>query len=170
MERTIVLNGDYSFLNTVSWKRGLILVLSGKTEVIKNSDITIKNSSGTVIAIPLIIKLIKVIRMIYKNRVPYSKKNVMIRDNYTCVYCGEKAKNKLTIDHVIPLSRRNGKTSFENCVTACLYCNNKKGNKYPSEAKMFLKKQPYTPTISEFFRIKMKNLGVNEILKDLNIY
>ena len=91
MERTIVLNGDYSFLNTVSWKRGLILVLSGKTEVIKNSDITIKNSSGTVIAIPLIIKLIKVIRMIYKNRVPYSKKNVMIRDNYTCVYCGEKA-------------------------------------------------------------------------------
>jgi 5-methylcytosine-specific restriction endonuclease McrA len=169
MERTIVLNGDYSFLNTVSWKRGLRLILTGKTEVVKNSEKTVRCSDGTEMPIPLVVKLIKVIRMIYKNRVPYSKKNVMIRDNYTCVYCGRRLQSKLTIDHMIP-SSRGGKTSFENCVAACRPCNHKKGNKTPSEANMFLRKQPYSPTISEFFRIKMKSLGLEEILKDLGVY
>jgi len=35
---------------------------------------------------------------------------------------------------------------------------------------MFMKKQPYSPTISEFFRIKMKNLGMEKYLKELGVY
>ncbi len=38
INRTIVLNGDYSFLNTVNWRRGVILALTGKTEVLKYTD------------------------------------------------------------------------------------------------------------------------------------
>jgi 5-methylcytosine-specific restriction endonuclease McrA len=105
--------------------------------------------------------------MIYKNRVPYSKRNIMIRDKNMCCYCG--SNRNLTIDHVIPLSR-GGKTSFDNCVTACFRCNNKKNNRTPSEANMFLRKKPHTPTISEFFMIKMKNLGVDKYLKELGVY
>lgn len=91
----------------------------------------------------------------------------MVRDRYLCVYC--KSNRDLTIDHVIPASR-GGKNSFENCVTACRTCNNKKGNRTPREAKMFLKKQPYAPTISEFFRIKMDQLGMHKLLKELGVY
>jgi len=167
MTRTIVLNGDYTFLNTVSWRRGLILVLKGKTEVLKTTGKFLRCSDGSNIPIPLVIKLIKVIRMIYRNRVPYSKRNIMVRDKNVCVYCG--SKKELTIDHIIPTSR-GGKTNFENCVTACRPCNNKKNNKTPREAKMFMKRTPYAPTISEFFRIKMKTLGVDKFLKEIGVF
>jgi 5-methylcytosine-specific restriction endonuclease McrA len=117
--------------------------------------------------LPLVIRLIKIIRSIYKSHVPFTKKNVMVRDRQLCVYC--KTNKELTIDHVIPVSR-GGKSTFENCVTACKPCNNKKGSRTPREAKMFLKRQPYAPTISEFFRIKMIQIGMDKLLKELGVY
>lgn len=167
MNRTIVLNGDYSFLNTISWRRALCLLLKGKAEALKYTDRVVHCADGSEIKIPLVMRLIKVIRMIYKNRVPYTKRNVMVRDNYTCCYCG--SHEDLTIDHIIPESR-GGETSFENCITACFPCNNKKNNRTPREATMFLNKVPYAPTIAEFFIIKMKNLGLDEFLKEIGVY
>lgn len=69
----------------------------------------------------------------------YSKLNVVYRDELQCQYCGMRFKSveKLTIDHIIPLSRWekiNKKNSlpyevnsFENCVACCFDCNQKKG-------------------------------------------
>lgn len=167
MNRCIVLNGDYTFLNTVGWRRALCLTLKGKTEVLKYADQAIRCVDGSVMRIPLVMKLIKVIRMIYKNKVPFTKKNVFIRDGFNCQYCG--SRDNLTIDHIMPASK-GGKNHFENCVAACKPCNNKKGNRTPSEARMFLKRQPYAPTISEFFRIKMKALGMDKFLRELGVY
>jgi len=167
MQNCIVLNTDYTFLNTVNWKRAVCLVVKGKVEVLKYTDEVISNAEKTIeMKIPLIIKLLKAIRSLYKNKVPFSKKNVMIRDSYTCAYC--HGTEQLTIDHVIPVSR-GGKSSFENCVTACMACNSKKSDKTPSEAHMYLKKQPYAPTISEFIRFRMTKLGIMDVLKDLGI-
>jgi len=167
MERCIVLNGDYTFLNTIDWKRAVCLVIKGKSEVVKYSETILHTAGGAIMKLPIVIRLIKIIRSIYKSHVPFTKKNVMVRDRYLCVYC--KSKNDLTIDHVIPASR-GGKSSFENCVASCRPCNNKKGSRTPREAKMFLKKQPYAPTISEFFKIKMDQLGMYKLLKDLGVY
>ena len=91
----------------------------------------------------------------------------MVRDGFACVYCGDT--EKLTIDHVLPVSR-GGKSTFENCVCACGDCNSRKSDKTPSEAKMFLKKQPYAPTISEFIRLRMEKFGIIDLLKELGIY
>jgi 5-methylcytosine-specific restriction endonuclease McrA len=168
MNRTIVLNGDYTFLNTVNWKRAICLVIKEKAEMLKTSDQGIRNGEGVeVFKIPLVIKLIKIVRLIYKNKVPFSKRNIMVRDGYRCMYCG--TTRNLTIDHVIPISR-SGKNIFENCTTACQPCNNKKGNRIPSEAKMFLKRQPHAPTISEFIRMKMKQLKIDDFLRELGVY
>lgn len=167
MNRCIVLNGDFSFLNTISWRRAICLLIKGKAEALKYADKVIYCADGSEVKIPLVMRLIKVIRLIYKNRVPYSKRNIMVRDDFKCCYCG--AENHLTIDHIIPTSR-GGKTTFENCVTACFDCNNKKNNRTPREAKMFLSKKPHAPTISEFFRLKMKNLGLDQYLKELGVY
>ncbi len=167
MDRCVVLNFDYSFLNTVSIRRAIRLIISGKSEVVKYTEKTIKCSNGTCFKIPAVIKLIKLVRAIYKNHVPFSKKNVLIRDNFKCLYCGS-TKN-LTIDHVIPVSK-GGKSSFNNCVTACRPCNSIKGNRTPSEARLYLRNQPYDPTISEFFRLKMKQLGIDKFLEDLKIF
>lgn len=167
MGRCIVLNGDYTFLNTVNWKRAVCLMIKGKIEVLKYADKVLHCSNGSEVKIPLIIKLIKIIRMIYKNKVPFSKRNVMIRDGFKCVYCS--TQRDLTIDHIIPVSK-NGKSTFENCTTACRRCNNKKGNRTPSEARMYINKKAYAPTISEFLRLKMKQLGVDLYLKEMGVY
>jgi 5-methylcytosine-specific restriction endonuclease McrA len=142
-------------------------MFKGKAEALKYADQVVHCADGTEIKLPLVLRLIKVIRLIYKNRVPYTKKNIIIRDNYECCYCG--SHRNLTIDHVIPESR-GGKTNFENCVAACFPCNNKKNNRTPREANMFMRKTPHAPTISEFFMLKMKNLGLDKYLKELGVY
>src|SRR6056297_3021799 len=157
MKSVIVLNADYQFLNFCSWKRALILVESGRAEILKASKKIIKNFENTfTFAIPYVIKLVKMVRSVFKKKVPWSKKNVFIRDNNTCQYCGKKNIKNPELEHIIPKSK-GGKNSFENCVCSCSECNRKKGNRTPSEAGMFLKKQPVQPTINEFLMNKIKN-------------
>jgi len=167
MQNCVILNGDYSYLNTVNWQKAIKLMVKGKATVIRYTEIVVRTAEHVVIKIPAVMRLIKIIRTIYRTKVPFSKKNVMIRDGFICQYCG--TTKDLTIDHVRPKSF-GGKSTFENCVTACKNCNNKKSNKLPSAAHMYLKRQPTAPTISEFTRIKAIKAGVYDILKDLGVY
>ena len=168
MDQCILLNADYTFLNVVDWKRAMCLLAKGKVQVLKHSERLIRTAGGIAVKVPAVMKLIKLIRTLYVNRVPFSKKNVLVRDGFKCAYCGKESR-RLTIDHVVPKSR-GGKTIFENCVSSCKPCNNKKGNKTPTEVQMYLKVKAYQPTISEFLRLKVIKLGINDVLKDLGIY
>jgi 5-methylcytosine-specific restriction endonuclease McrA len=168
MTHCVLLNADYSFLNLVNWKRAMCLVAKGKVQVLKHSEKIVRSAEGLVIKVPAVMKLIKLIRILYKNRVPFSKRNVLVRDGFKCAYCGN-SRERLTIDHIIPKSR-GGKANFENCVSSCKPCNNRKGDRTPSEAKMYLRTRPYQPTISEFLRMKAKTLGINSFLQDFGIY
>lgn len=163
----VILNGDYTYLNTVGWQKAMKLICKGKVTVLKYADVVVKTAEDVIMKVPAVMKLIKIIRTIYRTKVPFSKKNVMIRDGFTCQYC--KATRELTIDHVIPISR-GGKSEFENCVTACRKCNGRKGNKLPSEAQLYLKKRPIAPTISEFTRLKAVKSGIFDLLKELGVY
>ena len=163
----ILLNGDYTFLCQVNWKKAMCLVVSDKVKVLKYSDRIIQGV-GKVFRAPAVLVLIKVIRAVYRNRVPFSKKNVLIRDRFMCVYC-TKSDKRMTIDHVMPKSK-DGRTDFDNCVACCRDCNIKKGNRSPSEARMHLLKRPYQPTISEFIRIRLEQSGAYNFLVELGIY
>lgn len=168
MTPCILLNADYTFLNLVDWKRAICLTTKGKVKVLKYSESVVRSGAGAIIRIPAVMKLIKLIRTLYRNRVPFSKRNILIRDGFRCAYCGTN-KEKLTIDHILPKSR-GGETNFENCVASCRSCNNKKGSRTPREADMFPKAKSYSPTISEFLRLKVKRLGINDVLKDFGVY
>ncbi|MFV9644687.1 MAG: HNH endonuclease [Desulfobacterales bacterium] len=168
MVQCVLLNADYSFLNVITWKRAMCLVVKSRVQVLKYSKKIVRTAEGALIKIPAVMKLIKLIRTLYRSRVPFSKKNILIRDGFRCAYCGNN-KEKLTIDHIIPKSR-GGKTSFENCVSSCKPCNNKKGGQTPKEANMYLKIKAYQPTIAEFLRLKVRKLGINDLLKDFGIY
>ena len=163
----VVLNGDFTYLCTVNWKRAMKLVLAEKVNVLKYSDKAVK-CVEKVFKVPAVVALIRIVRMVYKNKVPFGKKNVLVREQYKCAYCGEKSRS-LTIDHVIPRSK-GGKTEFDNCVASCKTCNDKKGARTPTEAGMYLKKRPFQPTISEFMRLKLKSSGLYEYLVELGIY
>ena len=167
MAQCILLNADYSFLNVVDWKRAVRLVVNNKVKVISYSARSVKSSQGSPIPIPAVMRLIKLIRSVYRTRVPFSKRNVLIRDGYQCAYCGN-ADGKLTIDHIIPRSR-GGRSDFENCVTCCRTCNVKKGCRTPNEARMYLRKRPVQPTIAEFLRVRLKRLGILDLWQHLDL-
>ncbi|MBW1850684.1 MAG: HNH endonuclease [Deltaproteobacteria bacterium] len=168
MTHCILLNADFTFLNMVDWRRAMCLMTKGKVQILKQSERVIRTAEGLAVKVPAVMKLIKLIRTLYVSRVPFSKKNVLIRDGFKCAYCGTQ-REKLTIDHIIPKSR-GGTTNFDNCVSSCKPCNNSKGGKTPREAQMYLKVKAYQPTISEFLRLKVQKLGINTVLKEFGIY
>ena len=165
MTSVVILNADYTYLNTVSVKKALCLLAKEKVEVLKHSERVIRTAMGLVMKIPSIMRLVKLIRTLYKARVPFSKKNVMVRDGFKCAYCGIKDV-RLTIDHILPKAK-GGKSSFENCVASCKPCNSRKGHKLCSEAKMYPKVRSHQPTVMEFLQLKMKAQGINKIIEEL---
>lgn len=165
MDHCVLLNGDYTFLGIINWKRAICMLKKGKTEVLKYSDKVVRSFGNVIMKLPLVMRLIYVVRTIYRNKVPFRKMNIFIRDKFQCLYCGAK-KVPLTIDHIVPRAS-GGKSTFENCVTSCKPCNAKKADRLPSEANMYLMRQPYSPTISEFLMLKMEQLGIKKIVEDL---
>ncbi len=166
MERTILLNSDFTYLNVINWKKAVCLVIKEKVEVISESSRRINTSNSSFeIYVPKVLRLLHLVKTVYTRKAAFTPKNLLIRDNYTCQYCDRKTK-KLTIEHVIPQSR-GGKTNFENCVIACEACNNKKGNKTPQEAGMTLKTSPYQPAIIELIYKRMHNLGLDTLLSEI---
>lgn len=78
-------------------------------------------------------------------QVKFSRRNIILRDNYTCAYCNKKLPlEQLQLEHIIPKSR-GGKTTWTNTITACIKCNQKKGNRTPKEAGMKLHWKPTKP-------------------------
>jgi 5-methylcytosine-specific restriction endonuclease McrA len=51
---------------------------------------------------------------------------------------------ELNYDHVVPRIQ-GGKTIWENIVTACYPCNDRKGGRTPDQAGMKLRRAPYKP-------------------------
>ena len=165
-EACVLLNGDYTFLGLVDWKKAMGLMFADKVRVLKFSDRVIQGVNHA-FRVPAIAVLIKVVRSVYRGRVPFSRRNVLLRDRHVCAYCGARERS-LTMDHVIPRSR-GGKTDFDNCVACCRACNQKKGARLPSEAGMSLRRRPWQPTIAEFIRIRLRQSGVYGMLVELGL-
>jgi len=138
VDKVLILNASYEPLNICSWRRALILLLKGKAEGVEDSAIEINKA----VCIPKVIKLRYYVAVPYKE-LPFSRKNILHRDNNTCQYCG-KVSSELSIDHVVPKSK-GGENSWENTVAACLRCNTLKGNKLPQEAGLKLARKPRKP-------------------------
>jgi 5-methylcytosine-specific restriction endonuclease McrA len=78
--------------------------------------------------------------------VKFNRRNIFVRDQYTCQYCGATPKeDDLTIDHIIPKSR-GGRTIWENVVLACTICNTEKGSRLPAECGMHPRRTPKKPS------------------------
>ena len=141
--KVVVLSRDYIPLMYCDIHRAITLVYLKKAEIVKESGNFLRSVSER-FPIPKVIRLLcKLVRQITP-RVTYTRKNIHIRDNYTCQYCG--STSSLTLDHVMPVSR-GGKSSWENVVTACYPCNSRKGSRTPDEAGMKLAMPPKKPSI-----------------------
>jgi len=89
---------------------------------------------------------------------PLNNRELFRRDSHLCLYClNEMADEKLTRDHVIPVSQ-GGKNTWTNVVTACRSCNQRKGAQTPEQAKMRLHALPYTPNFAEWLTLKNRRI------------
>jgi 5-methylcytosine-specific restriction endonuclease McrA len=140
MTGVIVLNASYEPLGVVSLHKAMKNIIRGRVEVVRAHDSDVIHTSSGVLAVPIAVRFTKMVRVPYRNgeMQPHLKK-VLIRDNYTCAYCGKHAK---TVDHIQPKSR-GGKNTWMNLIAACQPCNGKKANKTPEEAHMVLQFQPH---------------------------
>ena len=136
----LVLNGNFEPLNICSVARGMTLIFLGKAEVLRYSDARVRSAEDS-FAIPSVLRLHEVVRRPVPE-LKISRKSVLARDSYTCVYCG--SRETLTIDHVFP-RHRGGENTWENVVCSCLKCNNKKGNRTPQECGLRLPHPPRKP-------------------------
>ena len=92
--------------------------------------------------------------------VSFTRRNLYRRDNMTCQYCGRrKQAQRLSIDHVTPKSR-GGKSTWENCVLACVPCNSKKADKILKTSGMTLLKTPERPKWKPY----LENLSMSTML------
>jgi hypothetical protein len=150
----LVLNADYSPIGIIDWQRAMIWFYRYFNNDKPSIDIVEYHNDDYVMGIdqkfkiPAIIKTTKYFK-VNNSTVNFSRKNLFIRDNYTCQYCGYKYHiNQLTYDHVIPKCQwksASSPTTWTNIVTSCRKCNAKKGSKTPAQANMPLITKPYIP-------------------------
>ena len=130
----LVLNQNYQPLNVCTVRRAIVLLDVGKAELLQNGRGEVHTTAAS-FAIPSVIRLVYLIRRPLLQR-RLSRREVFLRDNYTCLYCGRETR-QLTLDHVIP-RYRGGAHTWENVVSACISCNHRKAGRTPQEAGMQL--------------------------------
>jgi 5-methylcytosine-specific restriction endonuclease McrA len=155
MSEVLVLNFTYEALNVTSFQRAVKLLFSGKAEVVHPKDRRLRAPS-------FVMRMPSVIRMLYyikrpMQRVALTKKNVLLRDDYICQYCGSREERLMTVDHVVPKSK-GGPSTWENLVCACGRCNNRKNNRTPEHANMLLKRRPRAPRSIPWVRVRRNTL------------
>jgi len=152
----MVLDITYRPFTIFSHFKSFVLVYSGKAEVVQNYETKVIRTVDREIPAPLVIRIALLSK--HWEKVAPSRRAVFLRDNFTCAYCGKLVKDsEATIDHIVPRSR-GGEFSWENLITACDRCNQKKGNKLPEEANMPLLFKPYRPTK---FEVELKRWRIN---------
>jgi 5-methylcytosine-specific restriction endonuclease McrA len=145
----LALNASFEPLTIVPTRRAVRLVLDGKAEVLEEDSGRSFRSESRVVPCPAVIRLVRYVHVPYRFRRQVTNTFLFARDDYTCQYCGKRksdlrGRQFLTRDHIRPISR-GGLNTWDNVVTSCSPCNNRKGGRLPAEAGLALLCQPTEP-------------------------
>ena len=138
--RVLVLNSTFEPINVCTMRRAIVLILKGVARAEERHESELHSARAKIPA-PSVIRLAEYVHIPFERK-SLSRKNILLRDHYTCQYCGKVFNpSDLTLDHVIPKSR-GGSSNWDNLVACCKRCNNRKGNATPEEVGMKLVKRP----------------------------
>jgi 5-methylcytosine-specific restriction endonuclease McrA len=142
--QTLVLDVSWAPVSRVPWEEAINWILEGLVEVVEEYEDQFVRSVNLSFKMPSVVRFVAAVGG-RRRKVKFNRSNVYQRDNGKCQYCGQKVKMKdFTYDHVTPRAQ-GGITSWENIVVACVPCNQKKGGRTPTQAKMSLLSQPRKP-------------------------
>lgn len=155
--RCVVLNSTYEPISVLPVRDALLLVLQGKAVVVEEHPSIVIRSPSVTFQAPTMVALKTFVRgrKIFRTNASLTQRNLFARDNYTCQYCSRhkselRHSEFLTRDHIHPQTR-GGRDTWENLVTACSTCNNKKADRDLSETTLKLAKKPVAPTLFELW-------------------
>jgi 5-methylcytosine-specific restriction endonuclease McrA len=145
----LALNASFEPLTIVPARRAVRLVLDRKAEILEVDGHRAFRSEHQEIPCPVVIRLVRFVQVPRRFRRQVTNTFLFARDDYSCQYCGRhrselRGRQFLTRDHILPISRGGGNT-WDNVVTSCSPCNNRKGNRLPGEAGLKLSREPTEP-------------------------
>jgi 5-methylcytosine-specific restriction endonuclease McrA len=145
----LALNASFEPLTILPLRRALRLVIDRKAEILEVDQARVFRSASTELPCPVVIRLVSYVHVPRKFRRQVTNTFLFARDRYRCQYCGRhrselRGREFMTRDHVVPVSR-GGANDWGNVVTACSPCNNRKGNRLPSETGLKLQSVPGEP-------------------------
>jgi len=166
MLETLVLNYAGTPISIVPYRKVLSRIRN-KTAIVKQvyEGTCIRSAGGWSQPIPSVIQSERTNYIPkYTRLLPFNRKNLYIRDQGVCQYCGKKVSlNNMSFDHMIPRSI-GGKATWNNIVLACLKCNSKKGARHPDKYKWPFR-MPYAPQLSHAAPIHIVNKIASEIIE-----
>lgn len=151
MRETLVLNASFEPLSTVSLRRAVVLVLQDKAVVEQARAGLRLRASHLDLPVPRVIRLVRYVRVPFRQRAPWSRRGVLVRDRHRCAYCGRRAT---TVDHLVPRSL-GGTDTWLNTVAACAEDNHRKADRTPAQAGMRLLVRPFEPTPADALLLAM---------------
>jgi 5-methylcytosine-specific restriction endonuclease McrA len=160
-ERALVLNRNWVPIRTATVKDALCLIWKGAARAVQTdtyethdfrswAELGAERDKPHIRTVTLTIRVPEVIVLTRYAGYPtqsivFSRRNLFKRDRHTCQYCGKQpGSENLTIDHVVPRSQ-GGRSSWTNCVLACVDCNVRKADRTPRQAGMRLLQEPCRP-------------------------
>ncbi|MEX2569959.1 MAG: HNH endonuclease [Gemmatimonadota bacterium] len=137
----LALNASFEPLTILPVERALRLVIDAKAEILEVDSGKVFRSQWHEMPCPVVIRLARFVHVPRKFRRQVTNTFLFARDSYRCQYCQRHRSNLrnrefLTRDHVIPMSC-GGDNTWENVVTACSTCNNRKASHLPEHCGMF---------------------------------
>lgn len=142
--RALVLDSGYRPINVVSWFKAVMMEELGKVDVLTYYDNTYAYSAYRRHPLPAVVRVGLYVNMHeLAGKVTLTRRNIMVRDQWCCQYCS--SRRDLTIDHVTPISK-GGINSWQNLVTACMSCNQRKGHQTLKQLGWRLKVEPREPS------------------------
>ena len=145
----LALNASFEPLTIIPARRAVRLVLDGKAEILEKDGTRRFRSETRIVPCPAVIRLVRYVHVPRRFRRQVTNTFLFARDEYSCQYCGKHKKELrgrqfLTRDHIVPLSH-GGDNTWENVVTSCSPCNNRKGDRLPREVGLKLLNEPGQP-------------------------
>jgi 5-methylcytosine-specific restriction endonuclease McrA len=159
---TLVLDMNWKPQGFCSWMNAVKLIWEGRAKVVKEDEGgRILHSPSFEMGLPRVIVVQNAWVRRKRQSVPMSRRNIAVRDNSECQYCGKVLQtHEYTLDHVVPRSK-GGVSSWVNLVLACVRCNKKKAGETLKESGMRLLRVPVEPKVDDpkyNFKLHIQNI------------
>ena len=167
---TLVLNRSWRPVHVTTVRRALCMVFREAARIVATDTLStftfeewleqpVPHGAPAIRSPSLRLQVPEVVLLTQYDRVPcheapFTRRNLFLRDDYTCQYCGRRCTtDHLSVDHVLPRSRGGG-TSWENCVLACVGCNARKADRTLKEAGLRLLRPPTRPRWTPYLTLR----------------